>query len=239
MGKIVFLGDSITLGTAYGGVTNATRFSTLIGVAAGYAAQDIINAGVGGNNSADILARLQADVIAHAPDVCVVMVGNNDFGGTGKILSSSQYKANLVKIVVQLRAAGIKPVLFSPMMVRGVTSVFVAWKPYLAAIEMVVGELSVPYVDLYREYCYAAMRAEYLPLYADTLHQAVAGHAYIAAYASLPKHAGFFVNPIVGPNLEPEPEEPNHLALTLALADLALGSGNLQLVQSGRNKFSV
>lgn len=232
MGKIVFLGDSITLATAYGGVTNATRFSTLIGLAAGYAEADIINAGVGGNNSADMLARLQADVIAHNPDVCVMMVGNNDFGGAGKVLTPAQYKANVVSIVGALRAAGIKPVVFSPMMTRGTASVFVSWKTYLVALESACSELSVPYVDLFREYCYATLRSEYLTLYVDTLHQTVAGNAFIAEYALRPKHAGFFIaGPVSVPDPEPAPShDPNNAsALLLALADYVLATGKATL----------
>ena len=235
MARIVFLGDSITLATAYGGVTNATRFSTLIGLAAGYAEADIINAGIGGNNSADMLARLPTDVIAHNPDVCVMMVGNNDFGGAGKVLTPAQYKANVLAIGAELAASNIKLVLISPMMVRSTSATFVAFLPYLKALEEAVAGLGVDYIDIYREYCFAAMRSDYLSFYVDTLHQTVAGHAFIAEYALRPKHSGFFVGAAVSvPDPEPEPDPGNQepSELLLAVADYVLTTGNPNLTAS-------
>lgn len=233
MGKIVFIGDSITLGVGYGGVTTANRFSTLIGKAAGYADADIINAGVGSNNSADVLARLQADVIAHSPAVCVVMVGTNDcYAAAPKYQTAAQYKANVTSIVQQLRTAGIKVVLMSTSCTTGTAAVLLQMNAYLKALEEVVGELDVPYVDIYREYVYISSRGEWATYgHADNVHPSANGHAFIAEYAARAKYAGFFVaDPVVAPEPEPEPEPgAEHLALTLAIADYVLATGKESL----------
>lgn len=239
MAKIVFIGDSVTLGIGYGGVTVSNRYSTLIGRAAGYADIDIINSGVGGNNSADVLDRLQADVILHSPSVCVVMVGNNDYSGTGKVLTPAQYASNVTSIVVQLRAAGIKPVLFSPMLSTGSTASFVSWNLFLKALEQVAGDLKVPYLDIFREISFANLRGELPSLYVDTVHPSVAGHSLIAEYAMRSKHSGFFTNDSTTVPETPVQEE-SILLLTLAMADLLLTTVNTSLttsIQSERDKF--
>lgn len=241
MAKIVFIGDSITLGVGYGGVTTANRFSTLIGVSAGYAPEDIINVGVGGNNSLDVLTRLQSDVISQSPAVCVVMIGNNDFSGAGKTLSTTQYASNITSIVEQLRAASIKVVLFSPMLTTGSTASFVSWNAYLKAIEDVVGQLKVPYVDIFREFSYASLRGEFSGLHADAVHPSAAGHAFIAEYATRPKHSGFFMADPITPPSEQEPELPRGVSsedfdkvrvLSVALGELAVKTLNNELTNS-------
>ncbi|HEX2949579.1 MAG TPA: GDSL-type esterase/lipase family protein, partial [Armatimonadota bacterium] len=39
---------------------------------------EVLNAGVGGNNTRMLLERLDADVLAQHPDLVVLMVGTND-----------------------------------------------------------------------------------------------------------------------------------------------------------------
>ena len=39
---------------------------------------EVINAGVGGNSSANLLKRVHEDVIAKQPDLVILMVGTND-----------------------------------------------------------------------------------------------------------------------------------------------------------------
>lgn len=191
--KIVFFGDSITKATGYGGVAATDAFAHLIGVSAGYAPSDIINAGVGGNNTADLLSRLDADVIAVAPAVCVVMIGNNDFAGTGKKLTAAVYKANVLEIISRLKAADIKPVFISPSMPRGTNATFSAMDEYIQAVEDACATSEVQYVDFYREMCFAAWRGNYVKYYVDTLHLSKAGHQFLAEYAMRSKHTGFFI----------------------------------------------
>lgn len=229
MSKIVFIGDSITKGIDYGGVTPADCFARLIGVAAGYAVADIYNKGVSSENASDGLLRLDADVISLSPSVCVVMYGNNDAYGTGKVQTPAKYKADMIQYVTRLRAAGIKVVFHSPMMARGDTTIFQGFNPYLIALEEVVGEYSVPYVDLFREYCFTSARSEYLPLYVDNVHQSKAGHQYIANYAMRAKHAGFY-----SPNATIEPA-PVGNELLIALAEYVLTSGHPALTASVRS----
>ncbi len=61
-------------------------------------------AGIGGNNCAQMLARVSADVIAYNPDVCVVMGGTNDISADR---TYAAIIADLEDIYDLLRAAGI------------------------------------------------------------------------------------------------------------------------------------
>lgn len=74
----------------------------------------VINAGVGGNTTTDLLGRLDADVLEQQPDLVLLMVGTNDMLNSKKMVSYRDYEANLVQIVHKIQATGSKIVLLSP-----------------------------------------------------------------------------------------------------------------------------
>ena len=39
---------------------------------------EIINKGIGGNNTRDLISRVEKDVISEKPDIVIMMVGTND-----------------------------------------------------------------------------------------------------------------------------------------------------------------
>ncbi len=195
MGKIVFLGDSVTKGTDYGGVSLSQTFCKLIGIANGYSDPDIINSGVGGNNSAQALERLDTDVIAYAPDVCVILLGNNDCQGSNA-LPAPTMAANVKQIIVNLRAASIKPVLMSMAFERGTSALIAAYMPYLRSLDDTASSEGVDYVDIYREFSLASQymdTAVWTGMFADLLHLAPSGHQYIADFAARARFSGVFV----------------------------------------------
>lgn len=69
----------------------------------------IRNAGVGGNNTKQCLARIDAEVIPYAPTACDVCIGTNDVvpGGGVTTLPQEQTLPNLAAIYDKLRRAGI------------------------------------------------------------------------------------------------------------------------------------
>ena len=75
--RIVIIGDSITQqGEAPGGYVWLVRhFLNHIYPKAGF---EIVNAGISGHKSTDMLARFQHDVIRHHPDLVLISVGVND-----------------------------------------------------------------------------------------------------------------------------------------------------------------
>ncbi len=73
---------------------------------------EIINAGVPGNNSADIIARLP-EVIAWHPDVVVLMVGTNDVLNSFNCVPFPAYEKNLREIITRLREADSRVILMT------------------------------------------------------------------------------------------------------------------------------
>lgn len=117
LNTIVLFGDSITL--ANGGDAWTTPDANL---SAQYSSQEngffnwantvlgqrfIVtnNAGIGGNTTTQMLARIQTDVIAFHPKYCFVLGGTNDIATVG---SSTLAIANLTAIYAALKAAGIQ-----------------------------------------------------------------------------------------------------------------------------------
>lgn len=66
------------------------------------------NAGVTGNTTAQMLARLSTDVLAYTPKLVTVLGGTNDITQS---VSAATTKANLASIVTTLQAAGIAVVM--------------------------------------------------------------------------------------------------------------------------------
>ena len=64
----------------------------------------VFNAGIGGNNTVDLLKRIDKDCLVHQPDLTVLMIGTNDMNSM-KHIALPEYEANLRKIVAQLIAA--------------------------------------------------------------------------------------------------------------------------------------
>lgn len=70
---IVCLGDSLTRGYgASAGSSYPEHLSRILG-------EPVVNAGIDGNTSGDALARLERDVLSHAPRLVIVLLGGNDF----------------------------------------------------------------------------------------------------------------------------------------------------------------
>lgn len=74
----------------------------------------VINAGVGGNATKDLMKRVQNDVINQNPDMVIIMVGTNDMLNSKKMVSYSDYKANLTKIINEVQTNKNKIVLVAP-----------------------------------------------------------------------------------------------------------------------------
>ena len=63
----------------------------------------IINSGIGGNNTADLLKRIDKSCLAHKPDLTILMIGTNDMNSM-KHIALPQYEENLRNIVGQITA---------------------------------------------------------------------------------------------------------------------------------------
>ncbi|GAB5552971.1 MAG: hypothetical protein Sapg2KO_25620 [Saprospiraceae bacterium] len=73
----------------------------------------LINAGVSGNSTTDLLNRIDKDVLAHRPELVILMVGTNDLLNSKKIINYSSYQSNLNQIIKKLKSEEIKVLVMS------------------------------------------------------------------------------------------------------------------------------
>jgi lysophospholipase L1-like esterase len=74
----------------------------------------ITNKGIGSDNTADLLKRVDADVISLKPKLVIIMVGSNDVRAKFKSLPLKQFEANLDKLVKDIQTSGSDVMLLSP-----------------------------------------------------------------------------------------------------------------------------
>lgn len=112
--RIVLFGDSIMTYDDVGASPNASTGYSARGIfnwaniLMGQKFKRIYNAGIGGNTTAQMLARIKTDVLDKRPDICFILGGENDFSG-GVSLATTQ--GNLDQIYKILANAGIIPIL--------------------------------------------------------------------------------------------------------------------------------
>lgn len=151
--RVSFLGDSIAIGNSNFAGSNRLRGDKDPLVWASMLSHGKIayqvNAGVTGNTTANMLARVTTDVITPGCDVCLVMGGTND-AGTGVTVAT--FASNITAIVAALRAAGILPVLCTipPQPTTPVSSPTRRrlWDSYNAWLEVFCQRNDVPLVNV-------------------------------------------------------------------------------------------
>ncbi|CAH8283491.1 lysophospholipase L1-like esterase [Mariniflexile fucanivorans] len=75
----------------------------------------VVNAGIGGNNTYDLLKRVDKDVLENKPDVVIMMVGTNDMLNTTKLIDYKTYTTNLEILIKKIKSSGSELVLMSPI----------------------------------------------------------------------------------------------------------------------------
>jgi acyl-CoA thioesterase-1 len=99
---VLALGDSITHGT---GAAPDAAYPAQLARLTGW---NVVNAGVPGDTTAQVLERLPALLTEHAPALVIVSAGGNDFL---RHLPSADTEANLRRIVALAREAGVQVLL--------------------------------------------------------------------------------------------------------------------------------
>lgn len=64
----------------------------------------VINAGISGNNTEDLLARIDKDCLSYKPDLTILMVGTNDMLNDNKYIPIKQYIKNLNEVIDLVKA---------------------------------------------------------------------------------------------------------------------------------------
>ncbi len=140
---------------------------------------DAINAGISGHTTANGLARIDKDVLAHKPDIVTVMFGLNDMVR----VSLADYRKNLVTIVARCRAIGAEVVLATPNnVIETANRPSTKLVKYCDVVRAVSRELKVPLCDSYRGFDAVRHhdRADWRLLMSDQIHPNMDGHRLIA-----------------------------------------------------------
>lgn len=83
----------------------------------------VYNAGINGNNSDDLLARIDRDVLQRAPGIVILMIGTNDMLNTRNMLTLQRYEKNYRQMLIQLKQKATVivmtiPPVYSPYIIR-------------------------------------------------------------------------------------------------------------------------
>ena len=180
--KIVGFGDSIT--GVYYHTGGRRAWTEMLGIALQrrhpQAKIETINAGVSGGNTATGLARVDKDVLAHQPDLVVIMFGMNDVVA----IAPEAYEANLRTMVGKCRAINAEVVLCTPNWVaadNGSRSL-AKLSAYADLMRKVAAELAVPLTDCFAAYeaVHARDEHEWTTLMSDDIHPNMRGHKLFA-----------------------------------------------------------
>ena len=113
--SIAFLGDSITAGgNRPAGYVNMVMKGLEI---AGVKGAKKIPAGIGGNKSNDMLARVERDCLSKKPTFMTVSCGVNDVWHGARGVPLENYKVNMAGIFDKAAAAGVAVVVLTPTMI--------------------------------------------------------------------------------------------------------------------------
>lgn len=147
--KIIFFGDSISdanrdhndpadLGSGY--VSIAAEKLRLLYPETDF---EILNRGVGGDRTEQLLARIQKDVVDEAPDLVVLQIGVNDVWHRfliGVEVKPEQFRTNYEEIVAILKRTGARIVILQPYVLN--ISSMARMRPLINEFNAIIGEIA-------------------------------------------------------------------------------------------------
>ncbi|MCW5636825.1 MAG: arylesterase [Rubrivivax sp.] len=102
---VLALGDSLTFGTGAGGEQGS--YPAVLARLTGW---QVVNAGVPGDTTVDVLARTPALLEAHRPSLVLLGIGGNDLL---RRVDEAAIRANLLRLVEHVRGSGAQLVLIA------------------------------------------------------------------------------------------------------------------------------
>lgn len=179
---VVCFGDSVTGVYYHTGSRRAYTDMVEIALQRAFPDGDVvaINAGISGHTTADGLARIEKDVLAHKPDLVTVMFGLNDMTR----VAIDDYRNNLVTIIEKCRGAGAEVILCTPNAVRNSEGrPITKLEQYVAVVREVAAAKNAPLVDCYKalEDVKADDAQAWALMMSDDIHPNMDGHKFMAA----------------------------------------------------------
>lgn len=178
--QIAFLGDSITAQ----GWSSPHGYVKLVVAGLESCGVNILPlpAGVGGNRSSDMLARLKRDVLDKKPNWVTISCGMNDVIHGEKGIPLDDYKKNMAAIVDQCQQAGIKTLILTTTLAgKWDSEASKKLGDYSAALRELARAKTCPVVDLYPVFQGTAKTSDALHgLTYDGVHMSPEGNILIA-----------------------------------------------------------
>lgn len=186
MKKLLFFGDSIT-------DANRVKLDPL-DVGMGYVQQIakmypdcvVVNRGINGERTQDLIKRLEHDVIEEKADVVTLFIGVNDTWHrfvTGEAVSTKAFEANYRELIERIQKSGAKLILMTPFLIE-VDEVMYTWREDLNAKIQIVEQLAaeyrclcIPLDEIMKQYNRLYTKEE---LAGDGVHPSAIGHKIIA-----------------------------------------------------------
>lgn len=146
----------------------------------------IINQGICGETSEDLLRRFERDVLPLSPEIVIVTIGGND---AARGFTYDQYYSNIKEICTKLIEKKIQPVLqtyYCPLYEEFLEGYKEAFESFVEANRAVAEEMELPLIDQYSyfEPLYTNERKEYGKLMLDMLHVNHIGNMIMGIIAS-------------------------------------------------------
>ncbi|MBQ4331758.1 MAG: SGNH/GDSL hydrolase family protein [Spirochaetaceae bacterium] len=148
----------------------------------------VVNRGVGGDTSAQLLERWQEDVLELQPDFISILIGVNDawrhFDGharTSELIDVAGYKENCRSMIAAGLACGAGICIMSPFMLElnREDPLGAMVRQYAAAAREVAAEFHLPFVDLQAAFDQALFRRYTCNFSPDRIHPNEAAHMII------------------------------------------------------------
>lgn len=190
MKKIIFFGDSVTdtYNKQFEGFDNGLGYVNMITgeMKVINPSIEIINKGIGGNKTTDLLNRIDNDVLSQRPDVVFLLIGINDIWhpfDEGLKADFNKVNENINKIVSILESNNIKVVVVSPF-IFPISLHFANLKQvfdeYMVTYYENILANNYPFIDMYKVLSSISnvINPEFITN--DSVHPSLVGHAIIA-----------------------------------------------------------
>lgn len=177
---VVAAGASITQGTLGGDWVGAVRDR--------HPEHEVVNAGVNGNTSADLKARIKKNVLDCAPTAVVILVGTNDVRANVPL---DQYRANLKAIVEDVKNARIALLSLPPLGEDPGTEINRTLAGYNAVIKEVAEQTEVDYLPVHERM--TAIKSDGTPYdfnFATALSAATQHYVFARSWDDVAKSGG-------------------------------------------------
>lgn len=183
--EVVVLGDSVTHGAGFSGVTESTCYVSLL-------RNELANAGVSvrlrpsaidGVDTAYALKRFDRMVGRLEPDVLIVALGLNDARPSGRRAECNPdcYARNLAQLTERALEIHARPIIATPSPRLDVNNCgqppIQAMQPYAERARMVAEHYQLPLIEVYEHFVARGDLDELIP---DRLHPGPDGHRLIA-----------------------------------------------------------